>query len=176
MTNTIILILHLLHHWTIRRTTTIIRRSRNTSRTRCPRMMTLTLPRMMTLTLPRMMTPITPIRIQCRNTPGTWNSFVTSPTTHVIIVIIIRGCWNANAPPTGNSLMSSGRRRCGNCWNYSTIIGGKEVIGATTSNTMMLHLPLGRNFMITTTSHTSCWTRPNTTSMMMLLFSRRTWF
>ena len=170
MTNTIILILHLLHHWTIRRTTTIIRRSRNTSRTRCPRMMT--------ITLTRMMTPITPIGIQCRNTPGTWNSFVTSPTTHVIIVIIIGVCWNANAPPAWNSLMSSGWRRCGNCWNCSTIIiiGGKEVIGATTSNTMMLHLPLGRNFMITTSSHTSCWTRPNTNSMMMmLLFSRRTW-
>jgi len=178
MTNTTILILLCLrHHWTIRRTTTIIRRSRrNTSRTRSPRMMTLTLPRMMTLTLPRMMTPITSIGIQCRNTPGTWNSFVTSPTTHVIIVIIIRVCWNANAPPAWNSLMSSGWRRCGNCWNCSTIIviGGKEVIGATTSDTMMLHLPLGRNFMITTISHTSCWTRPNTTSMMML-FSRRTW-
>jgi len=166
MTNTIILIvLHLLCHWTIRRTTTIIR-SRNTPRTRCPRMMTLT-PRMMTLTLPRMMTPITPIGIQCRYTPRTWNSFVTSTITHVIIVIGV--CWNA--PPTWNSLMSSGWRRCGNCRS------GKEVIGATTSNTVMLHLPLGRNFMITI-SHTSCRTRPpNTTSMMMMmLFSRRTWF
>ena len=162
-TNTIILILRLRHYRTIRRTTTIIR-SRNTPRTRCPRMMTLT---------PRMMTPITSIGIQCRYTPRTWNPFVTSTITPVIIVII-GVCWNA--PPTWNSLMSSGWRRCGNC-STIIIISGKEVIGATTSNTVMLHLPLGRNILITITSHTSCWTRPpNTTSMMMMLFSRRNWF